>query len=186
MNSTPSAIHARRLLPSGAEAAGPIPPDPGTRIPGSTKFQTEKQNRDSTVVHGLRSGALAGVITGTVCGLTCSFFGGMLASGMMADTMGQIAAAGKAGLIIFTVIFIIHVIFATIVGAILGGMNVLCYQADCIKFGAIAGAIVGIILLLLGMNSLTNVLGNATDGAIIGYLASYIERSWFRKQYAEL
>jgi hypothetical protein len=170
----------------GADNSAPIPPDPGTRVPGSTKFSPEKQNRDSTIIHGLRSGAIAGAIVGTFCGLTCSLFGGMIGGAISSSLGGQLASAGLVAVIVFLAIFISQVIFATIIGAILGGMNVLCYQTDCIKFGAIAGIIVGVVFWLLGRGGSVGFFGNATNGAIIGWLACYVERSWFRKQYAEL
>ena len=166
---------------AGLPSEGPIPPGPEARLL-RRGFDIEKPDRDSTVIHGLRSGAIAGAITGIVCGLFCSFFGSMLA-GAAVDSM---AALGLAGVVIFIIIFIGQVIYGTIIGAILGGMNVLCYQADCMKIGGIAGLIVSIILWLTHMSGFTGIFSGMVHGAILGYLASYIERRVFRKQYAEL
>lgn len=161
--------------------SAPIPPSQETRIP-RTEFAVQKTDRDSTVVHGLRSGAIAGAISGLLCGLFCSFFGSMLSSA----AIESMAGIGLVGVVVFFIVLISNVIYGAIIGAILGGMNVLCYQADCIKFGAIAGVVLGVIFLLLGWSSFMGLLSEAAHGSMIGYLASYVERRIFRKQYAEL
>jgi hypothetical protein len=164
-----------------SEFIAPPGPSPAASVPGYRRT-VEKVDRDSTVVHGLRSGALAGVTTGLICGLFCSMFSSMFASAIT----NSLAGIGIAGFVVFIVVFLSNVIYATIIGAILGGMNVLCYQADCLKFGSIAGIIVGVVLLFTGMGGVQGIIGGAANGALIGYLASFFERRVFRKQYAEL
>jgi hypothetical protein len=169
--------------PASSAPPAPMAPLPGTAVPGYRKT-IEKVDRDSTIVHGLRSGALAGVATGLICGLTCSLFGSVFFGALMDSLPGT----AMAGALIFILVFFSNIIYGTIFGAILGGMNVLCYQADCLKFGSIAGGIIGLAFWAIGgFHGLpTGILAEAGHGAMLGYLASYMERRVFRKQYAEL
>lgn len=148
----------------------------------SYAYKMPKQDRESTIIHGLRSGALAGAITGTLCGIFCSAFGSMFASAVISN----LAGIGIAGIVIFFIVLVSDVVYGTIIGAILGSMNVLCYQYDCIKIGSLAGIIVGIITALTGLGGFSGIIGGAAHGALLGYLASFVERRIFRKQYAEL
>lgn len=160
---------------------GPIPPPPETMLPNS-RYKVERVDRDSTVVHGLMSGALAGVTTGAMYGIINAIFASMFAS----IAMESIVGLGSVGVIIFFITLFLYAIYGTILGAILGAMNMLCYQADCLKFGSYAGVLISIINCLFGFGCFFGITIGISSGAILGYLASYIERHIFRKQYAEL
>jgi hypothetical protein len=173
-------------IPDGGEA---IPPKASTHIPHAPAYKLQTQDKESTWIHGLRSGALSGVVLGTVCGLTCSAFYSMIFSAFLPQlsTGSQVAAAGVFGIIFFFIIFFANVIYGAVIGAILGAMNVLCYQVDCAKIGAIAGVVISLVFSVIGHNfSAGGIFGGVTHGAIIGVLASYIEKKVFRKQYAEI
>ncbi|MGV8119127.1 MAG: hypothetical protein AB2L14_05110 [Candidatus Xenobiia bacterium LiM19] len=174
------------VLPDGDSA---IPPRSETHIPKSSFFKMPAQNRDTTWIDGLRSGALSGVALGTVCGLTCSLFYGMIISAFLPESSlgNQAAVAGLAGIIFFFIIFFSNVVYGALIGALLGGINVLCYQLDCAKIGGIIGLVLAVVFALIGHSfNLTGIFSGAVHGAMIGVLASYIEKKVFRKQYAEL
>lgn len=173
-------------LPDGTSA---IPPRSETHIPKSSFFKMQTQNRDTTWIDGLRSGALSGVVLGTVCGLTCSLFYGMIISAFLpaASIGNQAAMAGLAGIIFFFIIFLSNVVYGALIGALLGGINVLCYQLDSAKIGGLVGLVIAVVFALIGQKfNVTGIFGGAAHGAMIGVLASYIEKKVFRKQYAEI
>ncbi len=174
------------VIPDSSSA---IPPRAETRIPHASSYKMPMADRDSTWIQGLRSGALSGVVMGTLCGISCSLFWGFLAAAFTPpQSVGnQVAVAGMAGIFFFFIIFLCNVFYGAIVGALLGGINVLCYQLDCAKIGGIIGLVLAIIGAIISHRfGIMNFFAGATHGAMLGVLASYIEKKVFRKQYAEI
>lgn len=72
-----------------------------------------------------------------------------------------------------------------VLGVILGFMDELCYQQDAARIGGTYGGALGILSLITGMGTLHGVVFGAMWGAFAGIIISYVEKKWYRKQYAE-
>ncbi|MEQ8171233.1 MAG: zinc ribbon domain-containing protein [Candidatus Eremiobacterota bacterium] len=119
-------------------------------------------DRSSTIVHGLRSGVIAGAIIALVAGILSAAVGSLF------------SGSAVVGIGLFIIVFIYWLIAGIIIGAIAGATSSLCFYRNAAGIGAIVGFI---MLFLVGGSWYINIgLGSGA-----GYLASYIERKYFRK-----
>lgn len=139
-------------------------------------------DRSSTWLHGLRSGAAAGAVFGVLFGMMGSMFGALITSGFT----NRLETAGMVGALIFLVVLVEKVIFGSLLGTVLGALGELCYQIDAARVGAWFGAAWAVLSWLFLGGSFMGIVFSAGYGAAVGWLASYIEKRVFRRQYAEL
>lgn len=138
----------------------------------------ERSDRSSTLIHGVRSGAVAGLAWGVFAAGYRTATGGTLAVGAVADTMGGFLG-GMLG--VFMALLMFHVVYGVILGVILAVTQKLCYKSDAIWLGGIFGAVTGV----LTGNLFSFWWWEGPLGAAAGALICFVERSWFRNQYAE-
>jgi hypothetical protein len=119
-------------------------------------------DRSSNIVQGIRSGTIAGAIMGIVAAVVWAGIG-FLFTGSLA-----------AGVILFIFTPLTWIIQGFILGVIAGATSTLCYYRNVCSYGAI----IGVIGSLLSGGSFWF---GAVIGSAMGYLASYIERKYFRK-----
>ena len=119
-------------------------------------------DRSSTIVQGLRSGVISGAIIALVAGILSAALGSLF------------SGSALVGIGLFIIVFIYWLIAGIIIGAIAGATSSLCFYQNAAGIGAIVGFI---MLFLVGGSWYINIgLGSGA-----GYLASYIERKYFRK-----
>lgn len=82
-------------------------------------------DRSSTVLQGLRSGAVAGLAWGVFTAGAKTAVGGTLIIGAVADNVGGFVG-GMIG--VFLILLCFDVIYGAVMGAILGASGTLCYQ----------------------------------------------------------
>lgn len=151
----------------------------GAPPPGqASKHFVERSDRSSTLVHGLRAGAVAGLTWGIFAAGARTMTGGALVIGIRESTTSGFLT-GMAG--IFFVLLLFHVVYGVILGAILAVTQRLCFQSDAVWLGGIFGTLVAIFVT---GNWFTFFYWEAPLGAAAGGFISFVERSWFRKQYA--
>lgn len=148
--------------------------------PGKVKRSyVERSDRSSTLIQGLRSGAVAGLAWGVFSSGFKTAWGGTLIAGISTDT-----AAGFVGAMggFFLACLLFNVVYGVILGAILGVTQRLCYQSDAMWLGGIFGGAFG----LLNGAFLSFWWWHAPLGAAAGAMISFVERSWFRNQYTQM
>ncbi len=177
------------------KAAGPAgvienPVEPGQEHEASSRRLQElldesHAHRKANWKHGVRAGAAAGAFMGFFYAGFYAFFGAMLGSfaGAGKGVSAELAGAALGGIVVFGVCFVSQMLYSLLIGVIAGAMDVLCYQMDTSKIGATIGTIWGI--WDHGLNPYGLMISIAW-GSATGWMVSFAEKSWFRKQYAEM
>ena len=162
------------------------PLSPKTGDPSKARFQDLASRYDArtvpqtnaNVLHGLRSGLPAGLLTGVLMGFYRKY---------QVDDMTRLAVRKyphmpKHGgeMMAYSVGF--DLILGLLLGIVLGMSNLLCFPFEAARTGAILGAFSGALLLWLAGTGFESVVIGVVQGAIMGTLASLIERKLFRGQ----
>lgn len=123
-------------------------------------------DRSSNWKQGLRAGIKAGLITGTFWGLYGAFFGSAI-------------AGISLGFGVFLVLLLESVVYCTLIGIIIGAMDLLCFRYDAVKIGSVFG-------FLYAVQSLSplNIVYGGAYGGLMGALCSHLEKGR-RGQYSE-
>ncbi len=141
--------------------------------PSSKPTGLSLPDRDSNLVQGIRSGAVAGACVGAFKGIWAFLFAGFFAT--------SYAQWGGFGVIAFGIVVVLWVIEGVIIGGILGATNRLCYAVDAGTLGAVIGVVSQCILIFAGISG--SLVWAALWGAVLGNLACHFEKTIFRKQY---
>lgn len=176
--------------PSGVIGA---PVEPGQESEASQRryeqlLEESHAHRKSNWKHGLRAGAAAGAFTGVFYGLFLGFFGTLLGSvaGQGHGLQAELAGAAIGGLLVFGIAFTSQLLYTVFIGFLCGVLDVLCYQRDSARIGSYIGLAWGIVNLLTGGGGVLGIFWSMGWGSATGWMVSFAEKSWFRKQYAEL
>lgn len=123
-------------------------------------------DRKSNWKQGLRAGLKAGLFTGVFWGLYGAFFGSAI-------------AGISVGFGVFILLLLENVFYCTLMGVIIGAMDMLCFRYDAAKIGSVFG-------LLYALQSLSpvNIFYGGAYGGLMGALCSHLEKGR-RGQYSE-
>lgn len=142
--------------------------------------------RNSNLYHGLRAGATSGLALGLAAALWINL------PGRRAPAMLFTLGLGSAMLVTLKY-FLVTLVFCTLVGAVIGKANQLCYDQESSLIGGVTGALLGIPGWFLtgphpfGLLSVVLFFASAAvAGAVAGSVSCYIERKYFRGMYVEL
>lgn len=138
----------------------------------------QKIDRSCQWWQGLRAGAAGGLAWGLFLAGAATAVGGTLIMGMSTND-GSTFAGGM--FLIFLLVLAKNVIYGAVLGLVLALSQTLCYQSDASRFGYGFGVLYG----FLNGSFLFAFLLPGTLGALAGAFICYVERSWFRRQYAE-
>ncbi|MEW6281966.1 MAG: hypothetical protein AB1758_25400 [Candidatus Eremiobacterota bacterium] len=169
--------------PSVVEEGAEPPPAPVSgRPPVATVAPgVAASDRKSTVLHGLRSGAIGGAMVGSVLGVIVAMFGGLFGMAFTNSWSGG-ALVGAA---VFLAVLIEQTFRGVVIGAVLGAIDELCYAADAARVGFYVGIAFGVISMFTGNGGLIGTLLCGLLGSLTGLSASWAERRLFRKQHVD-
>lgn len=181
------------LAPKKTAAPGGVietPVEPGQEHEASSRrlaelIEESHGARRTNWTHGIRAGAAGGAFLGVFYAGFLAFFGAMFGSlaGYGQGLQAELAGAALGGLLVFGIAFVSQIVYSIVIAVIAGALDVLCYQMDTSKIGATIGLVWG--LYSSGLNPY-GLMASVFWGSATGWMASFAEKSWFRKQYAEM
>lgn len=143
--------------------------------------------RRSTLYQGLRAGAASGAFLGLCAALWINLPGRRRQAMLFTHDLGVVMALSLK-------YYLVALVFCTMVGAVVGKSNQLCYDQESSVVGGFTGALLGLpIWLLTGphlffgwFSVVIYVLGAAVAGAVAGSVICFVERKYFRGIHVEL